>query len=277
MTANVLVNGGQSVDESLLWDRGLAYGDGVFETAVAYKGRIAFFERHWQRFLSGCERLALPLLARSCLEEDIARLLVGRDGERHIIKWMYTRGSGGRGYKPPPLVTPRRIVMVTPYDSGYYRGLAEAGVHVRYGHGCLARHARLAGIKHMSRLEQVLARQEWCDESIYDSLLFDGEGMLVEAVMCNVFLRWCGTWYTPLLHHCGVKGVMRDVAIALARDMGVVVRQEESMRGRVEESEEMFLTNAVIGIVPVVRCGDKALSIGETTRLLQGALAQEFS
>ena len=181
-------------------------------------GRAEFFTAHWQRFERGCRVLGLPIPKASDFRQDIARLC--SDEGICSVKWIYTRGSGLRGYRISQPQRCRRVVFHSAVDRSFYAQRAQTGVRVRFGTLRLSQQPLLAGIKHLNRLENVLARQEWDDDTISESLLFDTQDNLIEGVMSNVFVLRSDCWWTPRLDGCGICGVIRDVVIRLLRVKG---------------------------------------------------------
>ena len=150
-----LVNGRQTgVDPS---DRGLAYGDGLFETMAAANGSIRWLDYHLERLAAGCERLAIQAPDLREIREEIGAHCP-RSG-RAVVKLIVTRGSGARGYGPPPPGKPTRILAISAWPS-YPPENYSAGIRVRDCDLRLAEAPRLAGLKHLCRLEQVLAELE---------------------------------------------------------------------------------------------------------------------
>lgn len=252
-------------------DRGLHYGDGVFTTLSVSRGVPLFLDRHLARLQADAARLDIPFPGWPVLAEETRRL--GSRQAEGVLKIMLTRGVGGRGYRcPAEPATGTRILSIHPQPN-YLPELAETGVAARVCNLRLGINPRLAGVKHLNRLEQVLARAEWNDEAIREGLLLDHEGFLVEGVMSNVFLVREGRLCTPLLDRCGVAGVMRGLVLEAARAAGLEVEETRILPGEAFAAEELFLTNSVIGVWPVCALEGKAFPVGVTTRLLARRIA----
>lgn len=265
----VLINGtGEDRISSL--DRGLLYGDGLFETIAVAGGKPVFWSRHLARLRAGCERLGIPCIDADRLADEARGLLHGVD--RCVIKIIVTRGTGGRGYRTPPQPKPTRIIQRHPWPD-YAENLAEHGVCVRLCEQRLGTNPLLAGIKHLNRLEQVLARQEWTDPDIMEGLMADRNGNLVEGTMSNLFVVQDRTLATPDLGRCGIAGVIRGVVMELAEELALPVAVRDMNMTALREADEVFLTNSVIGIWPVVRLDAHAWTKGRVTRQLQERLA----
>jgi 4-amino-4-deoxychorismate lyase len=266
----VLFNGhaGERADPlSLLTDRGLHYGDGLFETIACLHGRPRFLAEHFERLAHGCERLRIPFDAFGALRGEVERLAAQR--ERTLVKVLVTRGPAtARGYAPSGDERPSRIVLRYgwPVED---RGRADEGISVRVGSLTLCENPHLAGLKHLNRLEQVAARAELEGSADDEALLLSRSGCLVSGTMSNVFVVRDGRVATPRLDRCGVAGVMRRVILRSAAGAGIPVEEARLTRRDLDESEEIFLTNARIGIWPVRALGTRALVPGPLTKQLQ--------
>ena len=222
-------------------DRGLAYGDGLFETVLLRAGKPVLWQYHTERLALGCERLGLPLPNQASLE---AAWQGDASAELEVLKLILTRGSGGRGYALPEQVSPRLLSHRAPFHPSVERW--RQGVTVRLCELRLSHQSRLAGIKHLNRLENVLARQEWSDTTIAEGVLADSAGIVVEATSMNVFWRQDGKVYTPLLDQCGVAGTLR----AALMDHGAVTPASLPLV-HLADVEQLWVANSVQGAWPV--------------------------
>lgn len=263
----MLINGQDSTTLSAQ-DRGLLYGDGLFETIAIRNGAPLRWERHLQRLMLGCERLGIPCPDVTTLTLESLDLCKGHD--RAVLKLIVTRGVGGRGYRAPAQLQPTRILARHPWPD--YPDHARDGVRVRLCDMRLAQQPALAGIKHLNRLEQVLARAEWNDEDIAEGLLFDREDHVIEATMSNLFLVCGGQLITPDLSDCGVAGIMRTMILEIAADIGVMCNVRPVARAELFDAAELLLCNSLIGLWPVRQLDTHRLVPGPVTRRLQQAL-----
>lgn len=261
---SALINGefGRALD---IADRGLQYGDGVFTTLTVVRSAPLFLREHLARLRRDADHLGLTGPDDATLAREVEKLVAGTS--EAVVKIVLTRGSGGRGYRVPQSAPCTRIVSLHPYPA-LPPDAAREGVAVRLCALRLAVQPRLAGVKHLNRLEQVLARAEWDHEHIREGLLQDAEGHVVEGVMSNLFLVKGGVLRTPLLDRCGVSGVMRGVVMRLAAEMDLSLAETRISLDEVYDADELFLTNSVIGIWPVNRFEQLAYSVGPLTRLL---------
>jgi 4-amino-4-deoxychorismate lyase len=261
-----LVNGspGESVPVD---DRGLAYGDGLFETIAIRAGQPRFLDAHLERLQQGCDRLGIPYPGNERLEADI-RLL--GDCQHGTLKILLTRGSGPRGYAPPEVATVTRILGLTESEADL---TPVAAVRVRYCATPVAVNRALAGIKSLNRLEQVLARAEWDDPGIQEGLMLNDRGDVVCGTMTNLFLVSGGGLLTPDLGECGVRGVMRDRVIRVAEQNNISVAELRVSRTNIENAEDMFLTNSLIGVWPVAELDGQTFTRSALTLRLMQLLA----
>lgn len=268
MSAAVLVNGIEPDDAAhaiAIDDRGLNYGDGLFETALVTDCRVRFLEDHLQRLSDGCERLGIAAPDRDVLRSEIERV-IGATTEG-VLKIVVTRGTATRGYRPQSSVEPTRIVALHAAPSS-----TQSTVALRWCETRLARNARLAGIKHLNRLEQVLAQAEWDDGSIAEGLMLDTEGEVVCATASNVFVVRDSVVLTPDLRFAGVRGIMRLQVLRAARQAGVVVSEEPLWPQDIESASEVFVTNAVRGIRSAVALGSLQWRAGPVADKLRKAV-----
>ena len=268
------VNGRPAAQVSAL-DRGLHYGDGLFETMACLNGRPRFLGLHLNRLADGCARLGLPPPDTAALEGQVRAIAQGPG--RAIVKLIVTRGRAlARGYGLSGQEEPTHVLLRYPW-AGEDAVAAAQGVRVRIGTLKLGENPALAGLKHLNRLEQVLARAECSDPQLAEALLFSSSGALVCGTMSNVFLVHGGQLATPRLDRCGVAGVMRAVVGGLAPGCGIHF-QERRLEGKdLEAAEEIFLTNALTGIRPVRELSGRTLAAGPVTRRLQQALAPHLA
>jgi 4-amino-4-deoxychorismate lyase len=208
--------------------------------------------------------------AVDALRDEIKLLASGCDAA--LVKVVVTRGvATARGYAAQGSETATRVVLRYSWaqeDSHYWTD----GVVIRIADLRMGENSALAGIKHLNRLEQVLARTELRDTNVAEALMFSSSGRLVSGTMSNVFLVDGECLRTPLIDQCGVAGVMRRVVLQEALRAGIA-REECALNAEdLNRADEIFLTNARIGIWPVRAIGQRTLQPGTITRQLQSAL-----
>lgn len=249
-------------------DRGLAYGDGLFETLAVRGGRIRLLPRHLARLAEGCRRLSLPL--DLALVEAELTTFAAQAGEG-VAKLLVTRGEGQRGYAPPEPCQPLRILQSAPLPQ-YPVAHAEQGVRLFPCATRLAEQPLLAGLKHLNRLEQVLARAEWQGGEYAEGLMRDVHGRVIEGIFSNLFLVRDGVLLTAELSRCGVAGVMRAEILELALSLDLPVAIRDIAYDELLAADEVFLCNSLYGIWPVRALQAQHWPVGPLTRKLQGIL-----
>lgn len=246
-------------------DRGLLYGDGLFETLCVRGGRIRLLERHLQRLTRSCERLGITAPATESLRAELVSAAQTQgDG---ILKLIVTRGAGGRGYRPAPDMQPS--LRLTRHGlPDYPPEWRREGIRVRWCETRLGRNPALAGMKHLNRLEQVMARREWSDPAIVEGLMRDSDGNVVEGTMTNLFCVADGRLQTPRLDACGVAGVMRAWLLDAAAALGLEARETTLSPAELEAADELLLCNSVAGIWPVSELAGRTYPVGPVTQQL---------
>jgi 4-amino-4-deoxychorismate lyase len=259
------------IGDVLADSRGLAYGDGVFETMRAHRGAIHWWAAHWARLAHGAKVLGIRLPSQALVQAERDALL--RNAPDATIKLMLIRGSGGRGYAPDRDAAPLWWLSAHPLPSPL-----SSAVRLRWCETRLSAQPKLAGLKHCNRLEQVLARAEWdalvslsdagsgetdsgetdaaaCD----DGLMRDEAGAVIAATSANLFVfrhaEGGGAWFIPRLDRCGIAGICRGWALTALAAREVTLTPED-----VESADAVFLCNAVRGILPVAQLGARRWS-----------------
>jgi 4-amino-4-deoxychorismate lyase len=257
-------------DSIPLLDRAVQYGDGLFETVRVREARPEFLARHLKRLDSGCQRLRFPPIPWASLVQEVTEL-AGQAPDA-VLKIILTRGRGERGYRFAPDQKATRLLTLAPLPE-WPADILRHGIRLTICATRLCMQPALAGIKHLNRLEQVLARAEWDNPGIHEGLMLDHTGHVIEGTMSNIFLVCEGTLVTPALTACGVAGIMRSAILDLARQLGLATEIRPVTLQQVRNSSEIFVCNSLIGIWPVRRIDGLAdCPIGPLTRALADAL-----
>ena len=243
----MLVNGapGNTINAA---DRGLAYGDGVFRTLRLQAGRPVSWERQYAKLQHDCTALKIPCPSAAVLSAELQQL--GKTQADGIAKITITRGVSARGYAPAAQPETSRIVSVTPIPS-YLPEYAREGVRLHMCQLRLGHQPLLAGIKHLNRLENVLAASEWQDQDMPEGLLRDISGHVISGTRSNMFMLRSNILYTPNLSRCGVAGVQRDRVMDWAKQHDVACRVADLTMEELAQADEIFLVNSVFGLWPV--------------------------
>jgi 4-amino-4-deoxychorismate lyase len=230
-------------------DRGIHYGDGVFETIAVCGGAALLWQQHLQRLQLGCQRLGIRAPEKDLLRQEAEHLI--RDAGLGVLKIILTRGAGGRGYRYPDSCSATRILGLYPWPDHIHQ-LWRDGAILGQCRTRLSRQPALAGIKHLNRLEQVLARSEWRDQW-HDAVMLDDQGAVIEGTMSNLFAVRDGVVFTPALRECGIAGVMRAQILAHGPALQLDCREIRMDMSELNDADELFLTNSIIGLWPVVK------------------------
>lgn len=260
---------GVGTDQVPADDRGLHYGDGLFETVLIRGGRPRFLEAHLARLVSGCARLAIPFDAGSALRAEIAAACA-RAPAVAVLKIIVTRGSATRRGYAPDAEVPRRVVSL--YESAPLVAELSAGVELVYATGVVAEHPGLAGIKHLSRLENVWALGEARAASAFDALLRTASGQVISGAMTNLFVVHSGGVRTPRVDRAGVAGIMRQMVLRECAALGIASSEQLLSAEDLAAADEVFVTNARIGVVPVRRVGEHGFRMHDLARRLAAHL-----
>jgi len=236
-----LVNGKQAETISIR-DRGFLYGDGCFETIRIVDNRAVLLAAHLERLQQACTLLALAL-DLDLLEREVELALNSRELPSAVLKIIITRGEGGRGYTPPSASEPSRIVQLFDYTQGELHRGARA---VLCDHR-LSSNSQLAGVKHLNRLDQVLASAQ-IPEGFQEGLCLDQDGQLIEGCRSNLLLGFGDELISPDLKSCGVEGIMLNHLIAELGKLGATVTRTSIALERLREATELYLCNSVFGV-----------------------------
>ena len=266
----MLVNG-ECKEHIEISDRGFQYGDGLFETIAVSGGRPVFLARHLDRLNTGCRRLYIPFPGTELLTLEAQKL--SQYSNKAVLKLILTRGSGGRGYRQPDVIQTTRVLSLYPFPD-YPDIYKEQGITTRFCATRLGQNPALAGIKHLNRLEQILARAEWTDPGIQEGIMLDINDHVIEGTMTNLFFAKNNTLYTSSLVQSGVAGVMRSIIMMISSEHGLSVVERTFTKGELLFADEVFVCNSIIGIWPVKQIATTYFPVGFITRQIQIWLTQ---
>ena len=238
-----LINGRSELTLSP-FDRGFAYGDGVFRTLAVRGGIPDTWLLHHKKLVEDCNVLGIVCPSAEMLLADIERLFAPE--EEAVAKIIITRGEGARGYAVPALAQPTRVVIKSP-SPDYPESNFSAGVRLHLCHLQLSHQPQFAGIKHLNRLENVMARMEWVDSTIADGLLLDEKGHVIECTMSNLFARFGKTLFTPDLSLCGVAGITRQRILEAAPRLGLLTKITHFSLNKLMQADEVIICNSLYG------------------------------
>jgi 4-amino-4-deoxychorismate lyase len=267
MTAAALFNGSAAGAE-LAWSRGLHYGDGIFRTCLIYDSDVIDLKEQLEKAEHDARHLELAAPPTALLAAEAQSLAA--NCPRGILRIVLMRSGGERGYRARSTAADRLLCR---YQAAAHPASCwEQGVRAQRSRWRLATQPALAGIKHLNRLEQVLASRSWSD-GIDEVILDDADGRPVSGSRSNLFWVQDGTLRTPSLERCGVAGLMRDKVLAAAAALGVATRIAAGTWAELENAGEAFVTNSVIGIWPLASLDERRWRApGPVTRRLSERL-----
>ena len=266
--SKVLINGIASEYVSVT-DRGLHYGDGVFETIACVGNSAVFIQQHLNRMENGARKLNIPFPDRQLFLDDINCLLRGSNSNS-IIKLILTRGRGKRGYRYEKTQIPTRICMLSAWPD-YVAHWREHGITTRFCQTQVSVNPQLAGIKSLNRLDSVLASSE-LGPAFNEGFLSDIDGNVIEGSMSNIFIVLNDVLVTPDLTRCGVNGIMREQIIDIAQNSSIKVETRNITRDELLESREIFISNSVIGVCVVKQLEKQSYNTDTMTRTINKIL-----
>ncbi len=248
-----LINGKPSAGLSV-FDRGLAYGDGVFRTFLVKNGVPHHWELQYQKLTQDCLAMGLACPSNEELLSDIEALF--DEGSDAVAKIIVTRGESARGYAVPADIQANRVVTKSAPPT-YPLSNQTQGVKLHLCELKLGLQVKLAGIKHLNRLENVLARMEWSDVNIADGLLLDSNDNVIECTMSNIFARFGSQLITPALDQCGVDGIARKRIIEHAKHFKLDMKIEAMKLDQLMQADEIIICNSLFGAWQVVNFNNK--------------------
>lgn len=260
-----LVNG-QPQESISVKDRSFQYGDGCFTTMRTKNGEVQNWPLHIERMQSCMDVLGInspdwkrvkSWLDRAALPESFAGLKL------HI-----SRGDGGRGYSPKGVDEPVITISAFAFPQHYY-DWREHGIELGVCEKKMGLNPLLAGHKHNNRLEQVLFKAEADKAGVADAVVLDINDHVIETTMANLFWVKGNRLYTPSLDMSGVAGVIRRLIKQGAKQKGLNMVCGQFELEQLDNAEEVFISNSILGVAPVIKIGDKRFNIGQVTRSFQ--------
>ncbi len=245
MSDSILINGSFNGAISAL-DRGFTYGDGVFRTLKVVHGLPEHWPAHYQKLVKDCSAIGIVCPSADEFINDFEQLFSIEELVA-VAKIIITRGEGARGYNPPAITNPTRV-MIKSNLPNYPQRQFDEGVMLHLCETRIGHQPKLAGVKHLNRLENVLARMEWHDPEITDGLMLDIANNVIECTAANVFARYGDLLITPQLDQCGVAGVTRNQIMARAHSLDLKTAVETIDLKQLLSADEMIICNSLFGV-----------------------------
>ena len=263
MNPVVLINGEEQTKISI-FSRNMQYGDGLFETCVAKDNQILFWPRHLSRLNIGCEKLSIKKIDEAVWLNDIKKGFALSSKKGCVVKLILSRGNSLRGYGYKDDIKPVRVVII----SEMQQSLHNKTFALKYSKSGYHSNPKLAGIKHCNRLEQILARS---DLSSDEAIMLDEKENVVSVTQGNIYLIFGNKLLTPKLDRCGVVGSRRSLILELARSLKMDAIEADISIDQIQQANEVFISNSVIGIQPVTSIENHKLGQNPLTEKIQKA------
>ncbi len=249
----ILVNGVET-DYIRADDRGLLYGDGIFETIAVKNSTPLLLSSHLNRLSVSATRLSISGLDLKAVCDDIQQIISKTGLTEAIIRITLTRGSGVRGYASLSSES-NIIISISQFPKSIFEK-RDLGVDVITSKLRLYKNPNLAGIKHLNRLDQVLIANETAKVNADEAIVLSEHGFVIEGGKSNIFAVIGGVIVTPIIADYGVAGIMRQQVINAAKMAGYNVEERSVKSEELKLAQELFLTNSIIGIWSVKNLDD---------------------
>ena len=267
---------GKLTNKISIEDRAVQYGDGVFETIAVKETLLGFWKEHYQRLNKGCKILKIKCPSEVFLKKEINKFIKKTKKEKFVLKIIISRGIGGRGYNPPRNSKPTRILGV--YDWPNYPDINfTKGIMMNVCKTRISIQPFLSQIKHLNRLDQIIARSEWQSKTIAESIMLDLNGNVIEGTISNIFGIKKNNFYTPIIKNSGVEGIMRGVILKLLKEKKEKYIIKKITLKELLKFDEIFVCNSIFGIWPVIKISKKKFSFGEKTKEIINFLSDKTS
>ena len=249
-----------------IFDRGFLYGDGVFETMRIYDGKIFRARAHLDRLVGGLKELEIDF--RTPAEElmVIGEELTKRNGVANGIARVYvTSGQSAFGQDLNVQGGPTTVFVAKPFEFQ----TNPAALHVTVSSVRLDTNSQLPRLKTANRLPYILARHEAKRAAAHDALLRNINDRVIELTISNVFVAKNGEVFTPSLDDGPLAGITRHAALVLAGEIRLPAYEMSFGLEFLSDADEMFATNSLIEIVPIVKLDDRTIPRRTITERLQ--------
>ena len=278
--AKVNVNGDINDAKSAVvsvFDHGLLFGDGVYETLRTYNRRVFLVHRHLARLRASAEALGIPIAITDAefiarIDATIQKVVTQKE---HYIRILHTRGIGDLSYDPAACAEPTTIIIVKPHLENPL-DLVASGISIILS--SILRNHRLSinpKIKSNNLLNNVLAMQEAIRAGAHEALMKNQRGEISECAQSNFFLVRDGRVLTPSLESGLLEGVTRNFIFELGKEVGISIRETVLNDNDLAKAEEMFITSTTREILPVTKIDNRSIGSNGPGQLTM-ALARAF-
>ncbi len=287
---------GQAIESISVQDRALHYGDGFFTTILVADRFILNWSAHCRRLKQSAVRLQFPVLDESQLLQQIEQALTqfksqtkreqhATDTATYVVKVLVSRGVSGRGYAISEPFHPITLVQVSlaPLTVGVSTECVAPSepqtlklnfpppmaLQIECCQTQASIQTQLAGVKHLNRLDNVLARTEVAEKQHQEGLMLNALGDVISGTQSNLFLLKDRTLITPVLDLSGVEGTTRYQLHQLAQALGFDWQERRVTLNDLHQVDELFLSNAVRGIMPIKQFEQTPYAITKTLKIHQ--------
>ena len=237
-------------------DAGLLHGAGLFETMRAHRGIVFRLPRHLARMKRSAEQLGLVLPERfDQVPTLVAELLRRNEQQEARVRLTITPGHAAQ---PQPLLMINALPF-QPYPDEYYR----KGMTVLISSRRQTPYDTCCAHKTLSYYNRLLALREAAAKSCHEALWFTPEGGLAEGCISNVFVVRDSLLRTPPLDTPVLPGITREAVLELADQQKIKVEQAKLSIDDLLDSDEVFLTNVILKIMPVCHVERKGIAAGK--------------
>jgi 4-amino-4-deoxychorismate lyase len=256
-------------------DRGLHYGDGVFETLAYVEGHFQFLQQHLARMQDGAERLGIPYPDESLFLSDIRKLLQKAAAPKGVFKLILTRGQSQRGYRPANKSVATRICQYSDWPEHMVNWKSE-GIDTCICNTRASVNTSVAGIKHLNRLENVLASSE-LGANYQEGFLLDNSDNVIEGTMSNIFAVFDNTLVTPELSCSGIEGIIREQVLTIAEENRINTEIRCVSKDEIVHAREIFICNSLLGVCAVNTIDGVKVQSNNITNIIDAALNKRMS
>lgn len=259
-----------------VFDHGFLYGDGVFEGLRIYAGRIFRMKEHMRRLYASARAIGLQItLDPAALETVLKEAVRINQKTEGYIRLIVSRGDGPLGVDPAGCTQSRIVVIVGDIriypDEVYQRGLAlVTSTYRRIPADCFD-----ARIKSLNYLNNVLAKIEAQRAGCLEAVMLDRQGFVLECTGDNLFVVHQGQVLTPPASSGALEGITRAAVMELAKELGLLAREQNLTRYDLINADECFLTGTAAEIMPVIQLDGTSIGTGKPGAVT-GRLAEAF-
>lgn len=254
------------------WDRGVQFGDGLFETIRVIDQRAVNLDQHVKRLNTGLVTLLINPPSdnmKNLIKQYVIKFVTETKQTSGIFKLIITRGSSARGYGFEKNISANITAFYAPLPH-YENTIYSHGVELAVCKTQCSIQSQLAGLKHLNRLENVLAKQEL--NGAFEGLMLNYLGYVIEGTMSNLFFEKDNVLFTPSLNLSGVSGVVRACVLREAEQSSIDVKIKDITLSELETFTSGFICNSVMGIVPIKNINQYTYRPSKITKQLQSVI-----